>query len=294
MTSVRSSRGPSGSGPAALPPSTAPPCGATSPTSPPAATPGAPSPGGPPPCGATSAGCDAPGAIEADPTVGLSAPRGDGRLPRVLRPDELRVAARRSVGRPVRGAADGPGPARRRRARGALRQWPAGGRAVRTRRRRRRPRPASPHRLGQGVQAAGGAPRRARGRRRRAVARVTAATRSSPRPRPPAPSFLNARGGASRPATPAASSTAGRRRRPTRTPCATPSPPTCSTAAPTSASCRSCSGIQTWRPRSVTLTSPRNGFARCSVKRTRGPDRRTAGMRCGWGRAWGSPEDSRR
>ncbi len=31
------------------------------------------------------------GAIEADPSVGLSAPRGDGRLPRVLRPDELRA-----------------------------------------------------------------------------------------------------------------------------------------------------------------------------------------------------------
>jgi site-specific recombinase XerD len=31
------------------------------------------------------------GAITADPSVGLSAPRGDGRLPRVLRPDELRA-----------------------------------------------------------------------------------------------------------------------------------------------------------------------------------------------------------
>jgi site-specific recombinase XerD len=31
------------------------------------------------------------GAIAADPSVGLSAPRGDGRLPRVLRPDELRA-----------------------------------------------------------------------------------------------------------------------------------------------------------------------------------------------------------
>jgi integrase/recombinase XerC len=31
------------------------------------------------------------GAIPVDPTLGLSAPKGDGRLPRVLRPDELRV-----------------------------------------------------------------------------------------------------------------------------------------------------------------------------------------------------------
>ena len=31
------------------------------------------------------------GAVEADPSVGLSAPRGEGRLPRVLRPDELRA-----------------------------------------------------------------------------------------------------------------------------------------------------------------------------------------------------------
>jgi integrase/recombinase XerC len=31
------------------------------------------------------------GAVDHDPTVGLSAPKGDGRLPRVLRPDELRA-----------------------------------------------------------------------------------------------------------------------------------------------------------------------------------------------------------
>jgi site-specific recombinase XerD len=31
------------------------------------------------------------GAIAVDPSLGLSAPKGDGRLPRVLRPDELRV-----------------------------------------------------------------------------------------------------------------------------------------------------------------------------------------------------------
>lgn len=31
------------------------------------------------------------GAIESDPTIGLSVPRGDGRLPRVLRDDELRA-----------------------------------------------------------------------------------------------------------------------------------------------------------------------------------------------------------
>ena len=60
--------------------------------------------------------------------------------------------------------------------------------------------------------------------------------------------FLNARGGAAVPAErldrPARGRRAGRRsaaRRLARTPCGTRSPPTCSTAAPTSGSCRSCS-----------------------------------------------------
>ena len=46
-------------------------------------------------CAATSAGCARTGALAADPSAGLSAPAGEGRLPRVLRGDELDVAARR-------------------------------------------------------------------------------------------------------------------------------------------------------------------------------------------------------
>jgi site-specific recombinase XerD len=51
------------------------------------------------------------GAVEADPTTGLSAPKGDGRLPRVLRPDELRAL----LDDPLPAAAGDPdGPHRRR------------------------------------------------------------------------------------------------------------------------------------------------------------------------------------
>ena len=53
-----------------------------------------------------------------------------------------------------------------------------------------------------------------------------------------------ARAAGSRRATCAASSTGGRRRRRIRTRCATASPPTCSTAAPTCGRCRSCSGTR--------------------------------------------------
>ena len=52
--------------------------------------------------------------------------------------------------------------------------------------------------------------------------------------------------------------------------CGTPLPPTCSTGAPTCGSSRSCSAMQTWRPRSDTLTSPRNGYGPCSTPPTHG------------------------
>ena len=77
---------------------------------------------------------------------------------------------------------------------------------------------------------------------------------------------------ASRPATSGASSIGGRRRPRTPTPCATASPPICSTAAPTCGPCKSCSVTPTWPPRSATPTSARNG----SAPRTR---RASAGVR---------------
>jgi site-specific recombinase XerD len=51
------------------------------------------------------------GALAADPTTGLSAPKGDGRLPRVLRPDELRTMLDEA---PAAVAGDPDGPQRRR------------------------------------------------------------------------------------------------------------------------------------------------------------------------------------
>src|SRR5437879_13511320 len=47
-------------------------------------------------------------------------------------------------------------------------------------------------------------------------------------------------------------------------PCATPSPPTSSTAAPTSAPSRSCSATPIWRRPSTTRASARSGCARCT------------------------------
>ena len=78
----------------------------------------------------------------------------------------------------------------------------------------------------------------------------------------------------SRRATCAGSSIAARRRRPTRTPCATASPPTCSTGAPTSASCRSCSVTPTWPPRSATPTSAGSGCGRCTPRATHAHEHR--------------------
>ena len=86
--------------------------------------------------------------------------------------------------------------------------------------------------------------------------------------------FLNRRGRArSRRATSGASSTAGRRCPPTRTPCATASRPTCSTGAPTCGRCRSCWATPTSRPRSYTLTSAENGCGASSMRPIREPRR---------------------
>ena len=77
------------------------------------------------------------GHLDADPTVGLQARGGDGRLPRVL---ERRDLDRAAGGCPPRGRAGLAPPPRRRGARGALRLGPAGQRAVRPGRRLARPR----------------------------------------------------------------------------------------------------------------------------------------------------------
>ena len=61
------------------------------------------------------------------------------------------------------------------------------------------------------------------------------------------------------------------RRRSPRTRCGTPSRPTCSTAAPTSASSRSCSATPRSRRRRSTRWSPSTGCARSTRPATRGP-----------------------
>ena len=52
-------------------------------------SPPAPSPGGPRRCAATSAGRSAPAGSPSDPTLGLRAPRGTGRLPKILHDEQL-------------------------------------------------------------------------------------------------------------------------------------------------------------------------------------------------------------
>ena len=179
--------------------STGRPCGATSPTSPPAARPAARSPAGRPRCAGTSGGWCAPAASTDDPTAGLSAPKGEARLPRVLRPDELgscstcsTTPARRRRQPTTRRRRDRP--ARRRTARAALRQRAAGRRGHRPRRRRARPGAGPRHRVGQGRQAAHGPAQRAGGRRTAPVAGRRPGRPSSPTPRRPAAVFLNRRG----------------------------------------------------------------------------------------------------
>ncbi|HEY8525126.1 MAG TPA: tyrosine-type recombinase/integrase [Acidimicrobiales bacterium] len=48
------------------------------------------------------------GAIAADPSAGLSAPKGEARLPRVLRPDELRALLGETAAGPASGTSVGP------------------------------------------------------------------------------------------------------------------------------------------------------------------------------------------
>ena len=98
------------------------------------------------------------GLVPVDPTEGLSAPKGDSRLPHVLTREEVRHLLPSEVA-PTPPAADEPRELalrrpRRRRAGGALRQRPACRRAVWPPPCRRRSRALPPHGVGQGLQAA--------------------------------------------------------------------------------------------------------------------------------------------
>ena len=216
------------------------------------------------------------GLVAADPSSSLSAPRGDGRLPRVLKQDELTALldepSARAGDDPVRRARDdavlellyGSGVRVGELcalsvgdidlARGRAIVWGKGG--------KQRAVPLSEpavHALRQWI---GPRARRVARRRRAPPTRCSSTSGAAP----------------SRPATCAASSTAGPPRPPTRTPCATPSPRTCSTVAPTCVPCRSCSVTPTWPPPSVTLTSVGSGCAPCTTPPTRGPGMTGTGM----------------
>ena len=187
--------------------------------------------------------CRRTGRIATDPAVGLHAPAGDGRLPRVLAHGELDELLAPSMPLPERRRADvGPG-SRRRRARGALRQRPAGVGAVRPRLGSRSISPGRPLVVwGKGS------------KQRRvplsdpavdAVARLAGTSGRSP-PTPTMRRRCSSTGASdgSDPATSAGSSTGARPSRPTPTRCATASPPTCSTAAPTCAWSKNSSATQ--------------------------------------------------
>src|SRR5690606_23812288 len=73
-------------------------------------------------------------------------------------------------------------------------------------------------------------------------------------------------------ATSDASSTAGPRPPPTRTPCGTPSPPTSSTAAPICGRLKSCSDMPTWEPRRSTPTCAPSTSSGCTTPRIPVPE----------------------
>ena len=214
----------------------------------------------------------ADGLAASDPASGVKPPTPTKRLPEG-------AAAQRRRGDPGgrRGAGHHAGAARPGPARGALRHrrpdLRGGGAGRRRPRHGRRGREAAR----QGRQGAGRPDRvvRARGGRR------------LPGPRPPrAGGRHGPRAGRRCSSTPAAGGSPGSppgrswSRRPSgpasrptsrRTRCATRSRPTCSTAAPTSGSSRSCSGTRRSRRRRSTRWSPSTACARCSPRPTRGP-----------------------
>ncbi len=144
-------------------------------------------------CAGTSPGRRAPGASPVDPSTACRRPRGDGRLPRVLRQDELTAL----LDDPPAAVAD-DAPAVRARDDAVLEVLYGSGLRVgelcALDRGRPRPRPRARHRVGQGRQAAGRAAQRT-GRPRPATAGSTApaGALAADRRRPDA-LFVNRRG----------------------------------------------------------------------------------------------------
>ncbi len=198
------------------------------------------------------------GALDVDPAVGLSAPSGEGRLPRVLRDDELASLLDRP---PATVEAD---PAAIRLRDDAVLEvlYGSGLRVAEL----CSLRPGDVDLVGRTARVWGkGAKQRVvplsdpavealdgwlHTGRVELVSRRDARRRRLPQPPGSAPLARGTSGG---------SSTTVHYPRRTLTPCATPSPPICSTGAPICVPCRNCSVTQTSGQLSTTLTSPRNG-----------------------------------
>ena len=231
---------------------------------------GAPSPARRRPCAGTSGGWPAPAESSSDPSAGLSAPGGGGRLPRVLRDDEL--SALLDDPRPAGGD---DSPAIRSRDDAVLELLYGSGLRVSE---LCALRPADIDLDRRRVVVWG------KGSKQRVVplsaptvealrdwlghGRRQLATADTPPTRCSSAAVVDR----SDPATCAASSTVGRRLRLTRMPCATPSPLIFSMVVPTYVRCRSFSVTPTSVRRSTTLTSASNAFGPSSTRLT--PERR--------------------
>jgi len=192
------------------------------------------------------------GRLPADPSAGLSVPGGSGRLPRVLRDDEITAV----LDDPPSMIADDPPAIRSRDDAGAgapLRQRTARVGGVRPEGRRPRPRAAPRHGVGKGLQAACRPAQRAGLQGPRSVARPRTARARRRLLAGPMPCSSIAAATASGHGTCTGCSTVVHPRRRTPTPCATPSRPTCSTAGPTSGPCKRCSDMRICRRHSTTL-----------------------------------------
>ena len=198
-----------------------------------------------------------------DPSAALPRPRAAPAAAAAARHGEVEPLFARAEDEagersPARGAAAGA-------ARAALRLGPARHRAGLAAARRRAARRAVPDRHRQGRAAAHGAGQRpAPGRRCRAgcaAARRAAAATCSPRAAASDP-------GTAVPAAQGAGGAGGASIRPrsARTCCATPSPPTCSRAAPTCACCRRCSATPTSPPPRSTPTSTARAAGRAGQR----------------------------
>ena len=201
------------------------------------------------------------GRLDRDPTVGLSAPKGEARLPRVLRPDELR-ALLGETDAPTPQAAEGVEMAVDMRDTALLELLYGSGLRVAEATgldvdEVDLPAPGS----WCGARGPSSAPCRSaiRPRPPSAAGSATAGLIWRPRRLPAAPSSSTVEATGSPLVMPGGCSTGAPSSPPIPTHCATRSQRTCSTGALTCESSKSSSAIQTWRPPSVTLTSRRNG-----------------------------------